>query len=172
MMCTGDYWATAVAVARGIGMVAQDTQMVLIQSKSEIHALPANAKPPVSALKQQTNTPHRHRSVSFRFKEAASEEQVTDLFEQRIAEQRLTEQSCKELRFSCCNGDVYQGSGGLSALASIAQVNQLDQEKLFVTLVTSVTFVSFCNKRAGYVRFSLFAGECLRVMEACQPSNV
>lgn len=126
MMCTGDYWATAVAVARGIGMVAQDTQVVLVQSKSEIHAIPANAKPTVSALKQQTNTPHRHRSVSFRFKEAASEEQVANLFEQRTAEQRLAEQSCEELRFSHCSGDVYQGSGGLSALASIAQVNKLD----------------------------------------------
>ncbi len=40
MMVTGDYHHTAIAVARGVGMVPQGGQLVIIQAKSEKQVLP------------------------------------------------------------------------------------------------------------------------------------
>lgn len=122
LMVTGDYHHTAVAVARGVGMVAQDAQVVIIQSKSEVSPA-AHTKPIVSALKQQANGPHRLRSVSFRLIDAESEA-AGSMRERRSSTGSVAEQSCEELRFSLCTGDVYRGNGGLSALASIAQVDK------------------------------------------------
>ena len=125
MMVTGDYHLTAVAVARGVGMVKPDTQVVIIQSKAEMHALQAYTKPITSALKQQSHTPHRHRSVSFRMRNNVMfEAQSTSL----TTEQSSSEQGCEDLRFSLCTGDAYQGSDGLSTLASIAQVGKLHSQ--------------------------------------------
>ncbi len=35
MMITGDYQHTAIAVARGVGMIAMDSQVVIMEAKSE-----------------------------------------------------------------------------------------------------------------------------------------
>jgi len=58
MMVTGDYHHTAIAVARGVGMVPQGGQLVIIQAKSEKQVLPrmpsrvppalGGAKPPAN----------------------------------------------------------------------------------------------------------------------------
>lgn len=38
MMVTGDYHGTAIAVARGVGMVPPDSQLIIIQSKEELQS--------------------------------------------------------------------------------------------------------------------------------------
>ena len=134
MMVTGDYHLTAVAVARGIGMVKSDNQVVIIQSKAEMHVAQAYSKPIISALKQQSHTPNRHRSVSFRMRNNITFE----LQNARTPEQSSSEQGCGDLRFTYSTGDAYEGSNGLSSMASIAQVGQ-QRSHLFLVLHSSLT---------------------------------
>ena len=134
MMVTGDYHLTAVAVARGIGMVKSDNQVVIIQSKAEMHAAQAYSKPIISALKQQSHTPHRHRAVSFRMRNNITFEPQNA----RMPEQSSSEQGCEDLRFTYSTGDAYEGSNGLSTMASIAQVGQ-QRFHLFLVLQSSLT---------------------------------
>ncbi len=58
MMVTGDYHHTAIAVARGVGMVPQGGQLVIIQAKSEKQVLPrmpSRVPPALGAAKPPAN---------------------------------------------------------------------------------------------------------------------
>lgn len=51
MMVTGDYHHTALAVARGVGMVPTDSRLVIVQSQSEFRPSPKGLASMPSALK-------------------------------------------------------------------------------------------------------------------------
>ena len=111
MMVTGDYHHTALAVARGVGMISVDKRVVIIQSKTEFINRPVS-KPLTqmpSALKSPRPASHTlhgpRRAVSFRFHQQPEGDQPTD----------------GQLRFQLDNGDVFEDGDALRAFTSIAQ---------------------------------------------------
>lgn len=136
IMCTGDYQHTAIAVARGVSMIPQDSQVVIVQSAAEMSPAPAAPKPIVSALKQQGNTLRNvGRSVSFRIQEPALAEPPR--------------QSIDGLTFAYSTGDPYQGAAGQSPLVSIAQVSPcwiLAADCIAMHLATAVCPTMICAR--------------------------
>lgn len=109
MMVTGDYHHTAIAVARGSGMIPGDSRIVIIQCQVEFK--PASRSPAIpSALKAPkppsltSVTPRR--AVSFHISKGEQEG------------------GCTGLRFLLDNGDAFEDGDGLRALTSIAQVTK------------------------------------------------
>ncbi len=115
MMVTGDYHHTAIAVARGAGMIPGDSRVVIIQSQTEIRPSCRHPGCMHSALKcnkSASNTPlTAKRAVSFHISKAS--------------EQKRT---CEGLKFLLDNGDAFEDGDALSALTSIAQVMLLQVE--------------------------------------------
>lgn len=107
---------------------------VIIQSRAEMYAAQAYSKPIISALKQQSHTSHRHRSVSF----CKRNNIPFELQNARTPEQSSSEQGCEDLKFTYSTEDAYEGSNGLSTMASIAQVGQ-QRSHLFLVLQSSLT---------------------------------
>ncbi len=66
MMVTGDYHHTAIAVARGVGMVPQGGQLVIIQAKSEKQVLPRmpSRVPPALGTSRPPAKPYQPGSTS------------------------------------------------------------------------------------------------------------
>ena len=66
MMVTGDYHHTAIAVARGVGMVPQGGQLVIIQAKSEKQVLPRmlSRVPPALGAFSAPARPYRPGPIS------------------------------------------------------------------------------------------------------------
>ena len=105
-MVTGDYHHTAIAVARGSGMIPGDSRVVIIQCQAEFK--PASRGPSIpSALKgprPASLTPAiSRRAVSFHIGHG-------------------DERGCTGLRFLLDNGDAFEDGDALRALTSIAQV--------------------------------------------------
>ncbi len=109
MMVTGDYHSTAIAVARGAGMIPGDSRVVIIQSQTEIRPSCRHTGCMHSALKcnkSAVNTPLTpKRAVSFHISKANEQERT-----------------CEGLKFLLDNGDAFEDGDALSALTSIAQV--------------------------------------------------
>ncbi len=66
MMVTGDYHHTAIAVARGVGMLPQGGQLVIIQAKSEKQVLPRMPSriPPALGTSRPPAKPYQPGSTS------------------------------------------------------------------------------------------------------------
>ena len=106
MMVTGDYHHTAIAVARGAGMIPGDSRVVIIQSQTEIR--PSCMHSALKCNKSAANTPlTAKRAVSFHISKASEQERT-----------------CEGLKFLLDNGDAFEDGDALSALTSIAQVMQ------------------------------------------------
>lgn len=54
MMVTGDYHHTAIAVARGVGIIPQAGPMIIIQARSEMSSLPPSCSQSDIATEAQT----------------------------------------------------------------------------------------------------------------------
>ena len=109
MMVTGDYHHTAIAVARGAGMIPGDSRVVIIQSQTEIRPScrhPACMHSALKCSKSAANNPLTpKRAVSFHISKANEQERT-----------------CEGLKFLLDNGDAFEDGDALSALTSIAQV--------------------------------------------------
>ena len=109
MMVTGDYHQTAIAVARGAGMIPGDSRVVIIQSQTEIRPSckhPGCMHSALKCSKSAANTPLTpKRAVSFHISKANEQERT-----------------CEGLKFLLDNGDAFEDGDALSALTSIAQV--------------------------------------------------
>lgn len=111
-MVTGDYHHTALAVARGVGMISMEARVVIIQSKTEFTSRPVSkgVTQMPSALKSPRPASHTlhgsRRAVSFRFQQEPEVEQPND----------------GQLRFQLDNGDAFENGDALRAFTSIAQV--------------------------------------------------
>ncbi len=131
MMVTGDCHHTAIAVARGVGMLSQGGQVVIIQAKAEKQILPRNPSHLPSALKtSKILSPNAHsasRTVSFAQKAASPSasfsEQASPM---EAAQQRenvqMTQRCCEGLTFRLDSGDDFEDWSPLHALTNIAQV--------------------------------------------------
>lgn len=109
MMVTGDYHHTALAVARGVGMIAMDQRIVIIQSKAEFLSCSKGSGARASALKSPrpaAQTLHSSRRTVF--------------FD--ISQQADEEEPLEQLRFQLDNGDAFEDGDALRAFTSIAQV--------------------------------------------------
>ncbi|DBA96365.1 TPA: hypothetical protein ACH3X3_002538 [Trebouxia sp. C0006] len=108
MMVTGDYHHTAIAVARGAGMIPGDSRVVIIQSQTEIRPScrhPACMHSALKCSKSAANNPLTpKRAVSFHISKANEQERT-----------------CEGLKFLLDNGDAFEDGDALSALTSIAQ---------------------------------------------------
>ncbi len=113
MMVTGDYHHTAIAVARGSGMIPNDHRVLMIQSQAEFRPSARNPGFKTSALKAPRpashTSPSPKRTVSFHISKGS--------------EQGRT---CEGLRFLLDNGDAFEDGDALRALTSIAQVRLVD----------------------------------------------
>ncbi len=109
MMVTGDYHQTAIAVARGAGMIPGDSRVVIIQSQTEIRPSCRHPGCMHSALKCNKSAANTlltpKRAVSFHISKANEQERT-----------------CEGLKFLLDNGDAFEDGDALSALTSIAQV--------------------------------------------------
>ena len=63
-MVTGDYQHTAIAVARGVGMVPPGGPLIIIQSKAELQ--PRTAQPPARCLPSESKSTPQSRGQSLR----------------------------------------------------------------------------------------------------------
>ena len=107
-MVTGDYHHTALAVAKGVGMVPPEMPLVIIQSQTEFRIIRSSSVAMPSALKSpKGSTAPSRRGVSFRIKEQPD---------------KIEEPQEGQLRFQLDNGDAFQGGDALRAFTSIAQV--------------------------------------------------
>lgn len=78
MMVTGDYHHTALAVARGVGMVPTDSPLVIVQAQAEFRPCTKGLDTMPSALKSPKPAgPAAHQAVSFRMR-AEEEEQAVE----------------------------------------------------------------------------------------------
>ena len=98
MMITGDYQHTAIAVARGVGMIAMDSQVVIMEAKSE---RVASASAPVA----------RHTPP---FPKPGSALQHPG--------GKTSSSSCQHLMFTSDRGGVCEEMDPHTAITSIAQV--------------------------------------------------
>lgn len=107
-MVTGDYHHTALAVAKGVGMIPMELPLVIIQSQTEFRIARSSSVVMPSALKSPkgSSAPSR-RGVSFGIREHPDE---------------MEEPQEGLLRFQLDNGDAFQGGDALKAFTSIAQV--------------------------------------------------
>lgn len=104
-MVTGDYHHTALAVAKGVGMIPIELPLVIIQSQTEFRIARSSSVAMPSALKSpKGSTAPARRRLSFRIKEQPEQPQEG------------------QLRFQLDNGDAFQGGDALKAFTSIAQV--------------------------------------------------
>lgn len=100
MMITGDYQHTAIAVARGVGMIAMDSQVVIMEAESE-RAGSASASAPVAQY-----TPPLPKPGSAL----------------QHPGQKTVSNSCQHLMFTLDRGGVCEEVDPHTAITSIAQV--------------------------------------------------
>lgn len=107
LMATGDYHHTALAVARGVGMVPPQGQVIIIQNAAEVRVAHLYRKH--SAIRSAAPTPRGRpaRQISF----------APDMVETRESEYQ-------GLVFRVDNGNAVQDDA-LEALTAIAQVINL-----------------------------------------------
>ena len=98
MMITGDYQHTAIAVARGVGMIAMDSQVVIVDTKSE---RAASASVPVA----QHTAPLTKPGSALQH-----------------PGERTASISCQQLMFTLDRGGVCEEAEPHTAMTSIAQV--------------------------------------------------
>ncbi len=137
MMVTGDYHHTAIAVARGVGMVPQGGQLVIIQAKSEEQVLPRMpsrvppalgaatppAKPYQPGSTSSSGSPQRAASPllvspSEQAKPAPEGQQVLS-FEGQARERQQS--VCDGLTFMVNSGNDFEDWDPHHALTNIAQ---------------------------------------------------
>ena len=132
MMVTGDYHHTAIAVARGVGMILQGGQVVIIQAKAENQVLPRTPSRFPSAFKisnhQARLSPLAPQPVSFAQKAASPSAAFSELpaapaeGQQREEDDMQRAQSCCEgLTFLLDSGDDLENWDPQHALTIIAQ---------------------------------------------------
>ena len=112
-MVTGDYHHTALAVARGVGMLPLDERVVIIQSRTEL--MPTNRcsgqltsalKAPKSPRPSTHTLSGHHKGVSFPVQQQSGEDEAAK----------------GPLRFQLDNGDDFEDGDALRAFTRIAQV--------------------------------------------------
>ena len=64
-MVTGDFHHTAIAVARGLSMIPQGRQVVIIQARSEMHHAPSHLASALKSPRPAAGTHSVRRAVSF-----------------------------------------------------------------------------------------------------------
>lgn len=112
-MATGDYHLTALAVARGVGMVPSQKQVIIIQTEAETR--PAAIASKASALKAAQSPKSPQTGKAARLSRAVS-------FAEDLV--RSKEREHQGLVFHVDNASVAQDDA-LQALAAIAQVSNL-----------------------------------------------
>ena len=111
-MATGDYHLTALAVARGVGMVPPQKQVIVIQTEAETR--PAAIASKASTLKATDKSPQTGRAAK-RISRAVS-------FAENLVKSK--EREHQGLVFHVDNGSVAQDDA-LQALTAIAEVSSL-----------------------------------------------
>lgn len=105
MIVTGDYHHTAIAVAKGVGMIPSEKPVVIIQCQADLRTpsrYPGATSSALKSSKPASQSPHaQSRAVSF-----------------HICKDRTSE----GLRFLLDNGDPFEDGDTLKALTSLAQV--------------------------------------------------
>lgn len=161
MMVTGDYHHTAIAVARGVGIVPQGGQLVIIQAKSEKQVLPrmpSHVPPALGAAKTPAN-PYQPGPISYPCSppRAASpllvspsekakpspEEQHVLSFEGQAKERR--QRVCDGLTFMVNSGNDFEDWDPHHALISIAQARFCTHALALLSLQSQVTGSAICG---------------------------
>ncbi len=102
MMITGDYQHTAIAVARGVGMIAMDSQVVIMEAKSERPG-PASASASAPVAQHTAPLPKPGSALQHPGGKTGSS-------------------SCQHLMFTLDRGGVCEEVDPHTAITSIAQV--------------------------------------------------
>ena len=101
MMITGDYQHTAIAVARGVGMIAMDSQVIIMEAKSER----ANSTSASVPLAQHTAPLPKPRSAL------------------QHPGRKTGSSYCQHLMFTLDRGGVCEEVDSHTAITTIAQVS-------------------------------------------------
>ena len=120
-MATGDYHFTAIAVARGVGMVPPQAQVIIIQTSSDIRAAGSSSTAP--ALAPDTLEHDRPGGSQMVRLLSAADQLCTSISSERLG-----------LTFRVDNGEA--DLDAMQALTAIAQVSQCKASTAFSCLQT------------------------------------